>query len=167
MNSTAPLIDQTDRRLLASSQEGLPLCTEPYLALAEQLGLSHEEVLQRFERLLSLGVVRRIGAVPNHYALGYRSNGMSVWDIDDEQVSEVGRKVGGLQFVSHCYRRPRHLPEWPYNLFAMVHGRSREEVDGKVAEIAALVGSASRGHDVLISTRILKKTGIRLRRGEE
>jgi DNA-binding Lrp family transcriptional regulator len=106
--------------------------------------------------------VRRIGAVPNHYALGYRANGMSVWDVPDERASELGRRVGALPFVSHCYRRPRHLPAWPYNLFAMVHGRGRDEVEDKVGRIAALLGPADRGHAVLYSTRILKKTGLRI-----
>ena len=111
-------------------------------------------------------MIRRIGAVPNHYALGYRANGMSVWDVPDERVGELGPQVGALDFVTHCYRRPRHAPLWPYNLFAMVHGLSREEVAGKVAKIAELLGPADRGHEVLYSTRILKKTGLRLARRE-
>ena len=113
-------------------------------------------------RLKGLGIVRRIGAVPNHYRLGYRANGMSVWDVDDTAVDEIGARVGALEFVSHCYRRPRRPPAWPYSLFAMVHGRDRAEVAAKVAEIAGLIGPASRGHDVIYSTRILKKTGLRL-----
>ena len=82
-------------------------------------------------------------------------------DIADDHVTEIGRSVGKLDFVSHCYERPRHLPDWPYNLFAMVHGKDRDEVDRKVAEIAALAGAHCRGHDVLFSTKILKKTGFR------
>ena len=117
--------------------------------------------MARIRRMLDQGIVRRIGAVPNHYAVGYRANGMSVWDVPDEMVDELGAQVGELEFVSHCYRRPRRLPEWPYNLFAMVHGRSRESVEEKVARIATLLGSADRGHEVLYSTRILKKTGLR------
>ena len=113
-------------------------------------------------RMLAAGIIRRIGAVPNHYSLGYRANGMSVWDVADERVGQLGREVGALPFVSHCYRRPRRLPQWPYNLFAMVHGRTREEVEDQVAQIARLLGEASRAHDVLYSTRILKKTGLRL-----
>ena len=163
----SPQIDATDRRLVAATQGGLPLCPRPYDAVAEELGLEAAEVMARLERLKGLGIVRRIGAVPNHYALGYRANGMSVWDIEDSQVSALGRRVGALDFVTHCYRRPRRLPDWPYNLFAMVHGRDRAEVDDKVARIAALLGPASRGHDVLFSTRILKKTGLRLRAGKE
>jgi DNA-binding Lrp family transcriptional regulator len=152
----------TDRAIVRATQAGLPLCREPYRAVAEQLGLQPEEVMGRLRRMLEAGVIRRIGAVPNHYALGYRANGMSVWDVQDARVAELGRMVGALPSVSHCYRRPRHLPEWPYNLFAMLHGRSREAVMAEVDRIAALLGSASRGHDVLYSTAILKKAGLRL-----
>ena len=155
-------LDPIDRRLVAATQSGLPLVPRPYRALAESLGLREGEVAARLAALLEAGIVRRIGAVPNHYALGYSANGMSVWDVRDEAVGEVGRRVGALDFVTHCYRRPRHPPLWPYNLFAMVHGRSRAEVTELVAEIAALVGADARAHDVLYSTRILKKTGLRL-----
>lgn len=159
---TAPALDPIDRQLLRASQGGLPLCPRPYHALAERLELEPADVMARFRRLLASGVIRRIGAVPNHYALGVRANGMSVWDVDDRRIGELGPRVGALAFVTHCYRRPRRPPRWPYNLFAMVHGRSRDEVDRKVAEIAAVLGDAARGHDVLFSTRILKKTGLRL-----
>jgi siroheme decarboxylase len=156
------MLDAIDRQLIAATQGGLPLVREPYRALAEQLGLDEADVLARLQRLLDSGAIRRIGAIPNHYALGLTANGMSVWDIADNAVAEVGAKVGALDFVTHCYERPRHLPLWPYNLFAMVHGRTRDEVRAKVAEIAELVGPAARGHDVLFSTRILKKTGLRI-----
>jgi DNA-binding Lrp family transcriptional regulator len=118
--------------------------------------------MARLQRMLDSGVIRRIGAVPNHYLLGYKSNGMSVWNVPDERIRELGQKIGELDFVSHCYHRPRHLPEWPYNLFAMVHGRDRPEVEAKVAQIATLLGADDRGHTVLYSTRILKKTGLRI-----
>lgn len=156
------MLDAMDRRLIAATQGGLPLVAEPYRVLAGQLGLDEAEVIARLQKLLDRGAIRRIGAIPNHYALGFTANGMSVWDIADEDVVEVGPKVGALDFVTHCYERPRHLPVWPYNLFAMVHGRTRDEVRAKVAEIAALVGPAVRAHDVLFSTRILKKTGLRI-----
>ncbi|MDP2793924.1 MAG: AsnC family transcriptional regulator [Sulfurisoma sp.] len=156
------MLDDLDRRLIVATQGGLPLVPRPYHALAEQLGIAAAEVQARLARLLGNGVIRRIGAVPNHYALGYRHNGMTVWDVDDERIDELGEKVGTLSFVTHCYRRPRHLPDWPYNLFAMVHCKSRAEADQRVAEIAALLGSACRAHDVLYSSRILKKTGLRI-----
>lgn len=155
-------LDATDRRILRATQGGLPLVSRPYHAVAEALDLGPDEVMRRIEAMRRRGVIRRIGAVPNHYALGWRANGMSVWDVPDERVAELGRAVGALDFVSHAYHRPRHPPIWSYNLFAMVHGRARDEVEAKVAEIAALLGGADRGHEILYSTRILKKTGLRL-----
>ncbi|MCP2936516.1 hypothetical protein NK983_27925, partial [Salmonella enterica subsp. enterica serovar Typhimurium] len=86
----------------------------------------------------------------------------SVWDVEDSRVDALGARVGALPCVSHCYRRPRHLPDWPYNLFAMLHGRDRADVEAQAQEIAALLGEACRSHDILYSTAILKKTGMRL-----
>ncbi len=154
-------LDALDRRIVLATQQGLPLDPRPYAVVAAQVGASEAEVLQRIERLRARGAIRRIGAVPNHYTLGYRANGMTVWDVDDDRVDELGRRIGALDFVSHCYRRPRHRPHWPYNLFAMVHGRDREEAERQIAVIADLLGDACRSHDVLYSTRILKKTGLR------
>lgn len=161
-DSNESLLATLDRQIIVATQSGLPRVTRPYHAIAAQLGVAAEVVMQRLQHMLETGMIRRIGAVPNHYALGYRANGMSVWDVPDERVRELGEKIGALDAVSHCYHRPRHLPVWPYNLFAMVHGRDREEVEAKVRTIADLLGSADRGHTVLYSTRILKKTGLRL-----
>jgi DNA-binding Lrp family transcriptional regulator len=155
-------IDDIDRALIQATQGGLPLTPQPYHTLAESLGVNADEVMQRLQRMLANGIIRRIGAVPNHYALGYKGNGMSVWNVPSEKITELGEKIGTLDFVSHCYQRPRHLPDWPYNLFAMVHGHDRAEVADKVAEIARLLGSDDHGHEVLFSSRILKKTGLRL-----
>jgi DNA-binding Lrp family transcriptional regulator len=156
------VLDPMDRRLIAATQGGLPLVPEPYRALAQTLGIDEADVIARLGRLLAGGAIRRIGAVPNHYALGLLANGMSVWDVPDELVASIGERVGALEFVTHCYERPRHPPHWPYNLFAMVHGRSRAEVKDKVAGIAELIGPAARAHEVLFSTRILKKSGLRI-----
>jgi DNA-binding Lrp family transcriptional regulator len=160
-------IDAIDRHIIEVTQAGLPLVSHPYHAVAEQVGITAQQVMQRMQAMLDSGVIRRIGAVPNHYALGYKANGMSVWNVDDEKVSELGQRIGLLEFVSHCYRRPRHLPDWPYNLFVMVHGRSREETTAKVEQIASLLGPYQHGHDVLYSSAILKKTGLRLNRQEK
>jgi DNA-binding Lrp family transcriptional regulator len=159
---SGPELDELDRRIILASQAGLPRVPQPYRAIAEQVGTSAAEVMARMQRMLDTGVIRRIGAVPNHYKLGYKANGMTVWDVPDERVRELGMQIGALDFVSHCYHRPRHLPAWPYNLFAMVHGQSREEVVAQITTIVALLGDADRGHDVLYSTRILKKTGLRI-----
>jgi DNA-binding Lrp family transcriptional regulator len=155
-------VDAADRAIIVATQAGLPLVPRPYHMIAARLGLAPEEVMRRIARMQAEGVIRRIGAVPNHYALGYRANGMSVWNVPDARARAAGRRVGALDFVSHCYLRPRRPPEWPYNLFVMVHGRSRAEVERRVGEIARLLGDDDHGHEVLYSTRILKKTGLRL-----
>jgi DNA-binding Lrp family transcriptional regulator len=154
--------DGIDRKIIVATQAGLPLVPRPYDALADRLGIGAEEVKARLARMLDTGTIRRIGAVPNHYALGYTANGMSVWDVADERIDELGEMIGRLSFVTHCYRRPRRLPDWPYNLFAMVHGKTRTEVEGGCAIIRELLGTACRAGDVLYSTRILKKTGLRI-----
>lgn len=162
MTARGPLLDPLDRALIVATQGGLPLVSRPYEAVGHSLGISGDEVVARLRALLASGIIRRIGAVPNHYAIGWTANGMTVWDVDDAQVDLLGPKVGALECVTHCYRRPRALPDWPYNLFAMVHGGSREEVLGKAAIIADILGAAARARDVLFSSRILKKTGLRI-----
>ena len=143
-------------------KSGLPLVPEPYKIVAEQLGLSEGEVMRRMTRMLEIGVIRRIAAVPNHYKLDYRYNGMTVWDVDDNRIDALGRQVAELPFVSHCYQRPRHLPDWPYNLFAMIHGKTEQEAEHQIGVIFSVLGDSVRQHDVLYSTKILKKTGLRI-----
>jgi DNA-binding Lrp family transcriptional regulator len=122
-------LDATDRRIIVATQAGLPLVPAPYDTLADQLGLDVEELIARISAMQENGIIRRIAAVPNHYALGYT---------------------------------PRHLPMWPYNLFAMVHGHTRQDVEEKIVVIAGLLGNYCRGQEVLYSKRILKKTGLRI-----
>lgn len=155
-------LSEFDRELIAATQSGLPLVPRPYEAIGAMLGVSSEAVRARLAQMREQGLVRRIGAVPNHYQLGWVANGMSVWDVADEQVDALGEQVGALPGVTHCYRRPRALPRWPYNLFAMVHGCTRDDVQRQVRQIEALLGAACRGHDILYSSAILKKAGLRL-----
>ncbi len=162
MKETVYRPDATDQRIIAATQAGLPLSPNPYREVAEALELTPQDVMARMAKMLAAGVIRRIGVVPNHYALGVTANGMSVWDVRDEDVSIAGREVGALEYVSHCYHRPRHLPVWRYNLFAMVHGRDRSEVSDKVSAISDILGPRCSSHDVLYSSRILKKTGLRI-----
>ena len=157
------MLDETDRRLVAATQAGLPLVADPYARIAADLGLTETQVIDRLTAMQTRGIIRRIAVAPNHYALGMTANGMSVWDVDDALASDLGRRVGALDFVTHCYLRPRARPIWPYNLFAMLHGTTRAEVEEKRAQVRALLGPALRADDILYSTRILKKTGLRLR----
>ena len=156
-------IDATDRKILTATQGGLPLVPRPFAVVGGWIGLDEDEVIARVTAMQARGVIRRVAAAPNHYALGMTANGMSVWDVDDGAAETLGARIGALDFVSHCYLRPRALPEWPYNLFAMIHGPLRDAVEAHRAEIAAILGPACRANDILYSTRILKKTGVRLR----
>lgn len=151
-----------DRAIIAATQDGLPLVARPFEELSRVTGLPADTIKTRMQAMEDDGMIRRIAAVPNHYALGLKANGMTVWDVVDDAIDRLGPLVGAFDFVTHCYRRPRVEGIWPYNLFAMVHGESRDEVSVKVEEIAGLLGRACRKHDILYSTRILKKTGFRL-----
>lgn len=162
-DSGVQALDALDRRLVVATQKGLPLVPRPYDVIAAELSVTAAEVRMRLAAMLERGIIRRIGAVPNHYAIGYTENGMSVWNVDDAAIDELGAQVGSLSFVTHCYHRPRHLPDWPYNLFAMLHGRDRQAVMEEVAQIREMLGDRCHGHDVLFSSRILKKTGLRIR----
>ncbi|MCK4674703.1 MAG: Lrp/AsnC family transcriptional regulator [Gammaproteobacteria bacterium] len=155
-------LDDTDRKIVSVTQSGLAIESSPYKTIANNIGITQDDVLQRLKRLLSNGIIRRIGAVPNHYKLGLTANGMTVWDVSDEKVTELGNIIGQLGFVSHCYQRPRHLPMWRYNMFAMVHGANKDEVNEKVKQIEKLLGKNCKAHETLFSSAILKKTGLRL-----
>ena len=161
--SPALRLTEFDRELMATTQAGLPLLPRPYDNVAAMLGRSGAEIRARLAELLAAGVVRRIAAVPNHYRLGYTANGMSVWDVDDAHIDRLGELVGSQPAVSHCYRRPRKDGVWRYNLFAMLHGHTRADVLSQAEAVRALLGPACRAHDVLFSSAILKKTGLRLR----
>ncbi|MGB5744861.1 MAG: hypothetical protein WBP89_07915 [Sedimenticolaceae bacterium] len=150
------------QRIVAATQGGLPVVAEPFAQLGAELGLEPGTLIEALGEMLRDGVIRRIGAVPNHYRLGLRGNGMTVWDVPDERVVELGERIGRMDFVSHCYQRPRHPEIWRYNLFAMVHGQDREEVLDKTARLRAALGDDVRAQDVLFSSAVLKKTGLRL-----
>ncbi|MGZ7458754.1 siroheme decarboxylase subunit beta [Pseudomonas sp. Ma2-10] len=153
--------DTLVQRLIVLTQAGLPLLEDPWAWLAEQLGLNIASTLDLLKRLQAEGAIRRIAAVPNHYRLGYRHNGMTVWDVRDTDMSRLGALIGAQPFVSHCYRRPRRA-DWRYNLFAMVHGRSSDEINRYREHLRHLLGDACGAHEMLVSSRILKKTGLRL-----
>lgn len=164
---TTNTISALERQYIVLTQGGLPVCAKPYHWVAEQLDMSVDDVLTMTIDLKTRGVIRRIAAVPNHYKLGYQFNGMTTWDVCDDRALEFGKKVGDLPFVSHCYLRPRHLPQWNYNLFAMVHGRNEQEIKQYQHQINELLSEVLQTHqgpanDILTSTRILKKTGLRL-----
>jgi len=157
-----PGLTDDERAVLEAIQDGLPIEAEPYRAVGESIGMSEARVLEVVASLLAQRKIKRIGAVPNHYALGITANGMSVWDVPDDVATETGRRLGDREEITHCYRRPRR-PGWRYNVFGMVHGTSRDDVTASVERIGRELGIAQYPHEVLFSTRLLKKRGTRVR----
>ncbi len=154
-------VTQKDRELIAAVQDGLPLDPRPYAAVGRRLGLTEAEVIAGLRRLLERGVIRRFGLVLSHRDLGYRANGMVVWDVPDDAVATIGARLATLPYVTLCYRRPRRPPAWPYNLFCMIHGRDREAVERQIEDAAVAVGAGDCPRAVLFSTRRFKQRGAR------
>lgn len=157
----APPMDEAGRRLVAVLQEGLPLFIRPFQVIAERVGSSEGEVLARIGRWLEEGAIKRFGIVVRHHELGYTSNAMVVHDIPDDRVGDVGRALALEPAVTLCYRRPRVLPEWPYNLFCMIHGRERADVEAAIAGLRAHHGLGGDAHEVLFSRTRFKQNGAR------
>lgn len=159
-------LSAADRDLLLAVQDGMPVVDRPYAAVAAEIDRDPAWVRDRLEAFRRSGAIRRIGVVPNHYALGYSENGMTVWNVPDDAVDRVGTALASYEFVTHCYERPRHDGVWPYNLFAMVHGRSTAEIDGRIDRVAETVASEvsieAADWETLYSTAMLKKTGFNL-----
>lgn len=152
-------LSENDKRLIAALENGLPLTSRPYLELGRRAGLEEDAVISRISRLLKMGLIKRLGVIVRHRELGYRANAMVVWDVPDEDVEAVGRCFSRFDFVTLCYRRPRRLPDWPYNLFCMVHGRERQAVLAQVGELAEACAVEGVPHDVLFSARRFKQRG--------
>jgi len=154
-------LDELERRLVMALQEGLPLFIRPFQVLASRVGCAESEVLERISRWCEEGVIKRFGVVVRHRELGYTANAMLVQDIPDERVGELGEALAREPGVTLCYQRPRVAPDWPYNLFCMIHGQARGEVEAKIAELRARLGLTDCAHDVLFSLTRFKQTGAR------
>lgn len=152
----------SDLDIVRIMQSGLTISKTPYQDAANKLGLTEDQLFNRLYSMMENGSIRRIALVPNHYHIGYRHNAMTVWDISDSKIDEIGEKFGQFEFVSHCYQRPKQHPHWSYNLFAMVHGKSKSEIDEKIDILKKSCAEHCQQFDVLLSKKILKKTGLRL-----
>lgn len=152
-------VTPTERALLAALSDGLPLHPHPFAALGERLGLTEAEALALLRGLQERGVVRRFGVVVRHHELGYRANAMVVWDVPDAQVEAAGRALAAAPGVTLCYRRPRRPPDWPYNLFCMIHGRDRAAVLRALDWAAEAAGLREVRREVLFSGRRFKQRG--------
>lgn len=154
-------LDGLDYALVAAIQEGLPLVARPYAEVAATIGTSEADVLSRLERLLDHDIIKRLGIVVRHHELGFRANAMVVWNIPDERIDEFGRCIGASGLVNLCYQRPRRLPDWPYNLFCMIHGKDRDAVLGRLDQLRDQCGLVDFQCEVLFSKQRFKQTGAR------
>ncbi len=161
LNKKVALISTIDRTLIKALEHGIPVVSRPYAEIAKQLNTTEQDVLTRLQHLVESGVIKRYGVVVRHRELGYTENGMVVWDIPDDRVDELGACIGKYACVTLSYRRLRHLPEWPYNLFTMIHGSDRQEVIDKVDEIIENCDLKNITHTILFSTRRFKQRGAR------
>lgn len=159
LNKQVLQITAEDRALIKYVEQGLPIVSRPYAEIAKQLNTTEQDVIARIQQLIDKGAIKRYGIVVRHKELGYNANGMVVWNVPDERVEELGICIGKYDCVTLSYRRPRRLPDWPYNLFTMVHGSCRDEVEQKVAEITQNCGLQDIDHTILFSTRRFKQRG--------
>jgi DNA-binding Lrp family transcriptional regulator len=150
-----------DLRVLHAIQDGLPLVPRPYAHIGAALGMAEADVLARVHALLESGVIKRLGVVVRHHELGYRANAMTVWDVPDAEVAAMAARMLEHPAVTLCYRRPRQPPDWPYNLFCMIHGRERGEVQAQVETLRRDCGLDGVRHAVLFSRRRFKQRGAR------
>jgi len=154
-------LDGLGYALVAAIQEGLPLVARPYAEVAAAIGTSEAEVLARLEQLLQHDVIKRMGIVVRHHELGFSANAMLVLNAPDERIDEIGYCVGASGLVNLCYQRPRCLPDWPYNLFCMIHGKDRDAVRERLDHLRDQCGLADFPYEVLFSKRRFKQTGAR------
>jgi DNA-binding Lrp family transcriptional regulator len=150
---------QRDMDLIEAIQRGLPLVSRPYAVVGKSIGMSEQEVMDRLEEMHADGIIKRMGVIVRHRELGYRANAMVVWDVTDDRVAELGHRFSQFDFVTLCYQRPRHLPEWPYNLFCMIHGQDRRAVRDNIQRLVDECGVGQVQHAVLFSRRRFKQRG--------
>lgn len=159
------LLDDMDRAILWSLEDGLPPVSRPYLEVGKQLGICEEEVIARLRVMTSTGVIKRFGVVVRHHEVGYGANAMVVWDVPDESLRGAVDCMTASPHVTLCYQRPRRLPDWPYNLFCMIHGKDEKTVRGHIELLRSDSVLADLDHDVLFSRRRFKQSGARYQPG--
>lgn len=160
-SSTRVHLNRAQAAIVSGLQAGIPLEPQPFAALSASLQLQENEVIRQVADWRGQGIIKRFGVVVRHHELGYRENAMVVWDVPDDSVSALGQLAAQQEGVTLCYRRPRQLPDWPYNLFCMVHGTNREVVQQHVATLAANTGLDACPTQTLFSLRRFKQCGAR------
>jgi DNA-binding Lrp family transcriptional regulator len=146
------------KQIIRYAQEDIDIVSEPFLEIIKKIGCSYEEFFNGLEELKSAGVLRRFATILNHRRAGFNANAMVVWDIDEDKAVEAGEKLAAFSAVSHCYLRPKY-PNWSYNIFTMVHGKTKDETDSIVKEMEQEVEFNSNRY--LYSTREFKKVRVK------
>jgi len=151
------MIDELDKKIINLIQADLPLHKRPFALMAEQLGITEQEFLDRVTSLREKGILRRFGATIRHQEAGFRANAMIAWVVPEDRIVSVGESLAGFREVTHCYQRAP-AGDWPYNLYSMIHGSSREACH----EIAEKMAKAVKidNYDLLFSEKEFKKTSM-------
>jgi DNA-binding Lrp family transcriptional regulator len=152
------MLTEIEKKIVKALQNDLPLCPQPFKAIAEEIGISENELLVEIHRLKQQEIIRRFGAIVRHRNLGITANAMVVWRVPKEKSQEIGAIMAAFPEVSHCYERPTY-PDWHYNLFTMVHGKSKDECQKVIAQISERTGI--KDYKQLYSTRELKKVSMK------
>ncbi len=153
------MIDVVDRQLIAAIQDGLPIASRPYDVIARRINLTEQEVIQRLGKLKQQGLIKRLGVIVKHRELGYRENAMVVLDVPDELIEQLGVQISQFSFVNLCYQRPRQEKQWPFNLYCMIHGRTRETVLKQLEQLIYDCELSQFNKDILFSLRCFKQRG--------
>ena len=152
------MIDYKDALLLTQIAKGLPICSHPYAVIGERIGLSESEVIKRITHLQKMGMIKRLGIIVKHATLGYRANAMIVWRIPEADIDFVAQEMLKLSFVTLCYQRPMR-PEWPYNLYCMIHGKNKTKVNAQLAQLIEDCNLREVEKQILFSSRCFKQRG--------
>ena len=148
--------DETDVAVIRALQGPMPVVERPYDAAAGEVGMEPEELLAHLRRMVDRQILRRVAAILFHRRAGFSANGMGVWRVPEEEILEVGARMASVRGVSHCYQRPTY-PDWPYSVFTMAHGRSKEECDAVLDAIADEHGLHGPDRATLYSSTEFKK----------
>lgn len=151
-------LSQLDKEIIKALQEDFPLCEEPYKVLAERVGISEEELLRRIKELIDEKKIRKMGAVLRHREVGFNANALCAWQVPPDKLDDIAQVMSSYAAVSHCYDRTP-APNWNYNLYTMIHAKTRDECEQLIKELADLTGVTN--YKILYTKKEWKKTGMK------
>jgi DNA-binding Lrp family transcriptional regulator len=151
------MLSELEKKVIAKIQGDMPVCARPYKVMADELGIDEDSLIEVLQGLSGRGVIRRFGATLRHQKSGYSANAMVAWNVPEEMVENVGEIFSAFAGVSHCYRR-NPQPSWPYNLYTMIHAKTRDQCREMADKMAQQAGVAD--YTLLFSEKELKKTSM-------